>query len=116
MIVDFDGTLAPIVEDPAQARPLPGAVEALEELADRLGKVAVVSGRPVDFLRRHLPGTTRLMVVGQYGLERLEAGEVAVLPEAREWAAAVADAAREAEAGLPGLHVERKGEVAVTLH
>ncbi|MGH8972750.1 MAG: trehalose-phosphatase [Acidimicrobiia bacterium] len=115
VVVDFDGTLAPIVDDPAQARPLPGVVEILERLAARLARVAVVSGRPAGFLRRHLasPGLT---VAGQYGLERLEEGEVVIHPDAREWMPAVAEAARRAVAALPGLHVERKGEVAVTLH
>ena len=31
---DFDGTLAPIVNDPADARPLPEAAAALRALAD----------------------------------------------------------------------------------
>lgn len=115
VVVDFDGTLAPIVDDPAQARPLPGAVDALGRLAARLGRVAVVSGRPVEFLRRHLPPGGPA-IFGQYGLERLESGQVVILPAAREWVGAVAEAARRAEAAVPGLHVERKGEVAVTLH
>jgi trehalose 6-phosphate phosphatase len=115
VVVDFDGTLAPIVDDPALARPLPDAVGALGRLTRRLRRVAVVSGRPVDFLRRHLPDPGP-DIFGQYGLERLEAGRVVILPAAREWMPAVAEAARRAEAALPGLHVERKGGVAVTLH
>ena len=115
VVVDFDGTLAPIVDDPAAARPLRGAAEVLDRLGARLGHVAVVSGRPVEFLSRHLPAP-RLMIIGQYGLERLEGGRALVHPAAREWTAAVAEAARRAEAALPGLHVERKGDVAVTLH
>ena len=31
--LDFDGTLAPIVDDPNEARPLPGTVELLGHLA-----------------------------------------------------------------------------------
>lgn len=44
--VDFDGTLAPFVTDPLQARALPGDLEALRAAA-ALGGVtaAVVSGR-----------------------------------------------------------------------
>ncbi|MGH9037669.1 MAG: trehalose-phosphatase [Acidimicrobiia bacterium] len=115
VVVDFDGTLAPIVDDPALARPLPGAAEVLDRLAGHLGQVAVVSGRPVDFLRRHL-AASRVTIVGQYGLERLEGGRVMIHPAAREWTDAVAEAARRAEVAVPGVHVERKGEVAVTLH
>ena len=115
MVVDFDGTLAPIVDDPDAARPPTGAAELLERLAGRLGRVAVVSGRPVEFLHRHLDAP-RATIVGQYGLERLEGGRVMVHPAAREWTEAVAEAARRAEATVPGLHIERKGDVAVTLH
>jgi Trehalose-phosphatase len=35
LCLDFDGTLAPIVDDPNQARPLPGMVEVLGQLAAR---------------------------------------------------------------------------------
>jgi trehalose 6-phosphate phosphatase len=115
VVVDFDGTLAPIVEDPAAARPLPGIVEVLGRLAQCLVRVAVVSGRPADFLRGHL-SLPALTVAGQYGLERLEDGQVVIHPDARAWVPAVAEAARRAERALPGLHVERKGEVGVTLH
>lgn len=115
VVVDFDGTLAPIVADPDDARPLPGAVEALRRLASGLSRVAVVSGRPVEFLRRHLPAPGPDLF-GQYGLERLEGGRVVIPAAAREWTPVVAEAARRVEAALPGLHVERKGEVAVTLH
>src|SRR4051812_8239399 len=54
LLCDFDGTLAPIVDDPAAAGPLPGAVEVLARLSERLGLVAVVSGRPVSFLTAQL--------------------------------------------------------------
>ena len=46
VFTDFDGTLAPIVDDPAEARPLPGVVDALAALAGRDGRVVVISGRP----------------------------------------------------------------------
>ena len=48
--LDFDGTLAPIVENPIEARPLPGAVGLLDHLAARFAAVAVISGRPVALL------------------------------------------------------------------
>ena len=116
MIVDFDGTLAPIVDDPAAARALPAAGETLARLAQGpLGRVAVVSGRPVAFLRHALPGDG-LVLIGQYGLERLEGDRVIVEAAAVPYFAAVAAAAAEAQAALPELLVERKGEVAVTLH
>jgi trehalose 6-phosphate phosphatase len=56
--LDFDGTLAPIVDDPNQARPLPGTAELLGHLAARFAAVALLSGRPADYLvkRAAAPG------------------------------------------------------------
>ncbi|HEY0871655.1 MAG TPA: hypothetical protein VGD55_14750, partial [Acidothermaceae bacterium] len=44
--VDFDGTLAPIVADPAMARAHPGAPDVVRRLAGSIRAVAVVTGRP----------------------------------------------------------------------
>jgi trehalose 6-phosphate phosphatase len=120
LLSDFDGTLSPIVDDPAAAAPLPGAVDVLHELAARYGRVAVVSGRPVDFLRRRLEldrrPPTRLRVSGLYGLEWIADGEAHVHPVALEHASAVEDAAARAERAAPdGVVVERKGYT-LTLH
>jgi hypothetical protein len=57
---DFDGTLSPIVADPALAEPLAGVPELLGELARRYQVVAVVSGRPVAFLAARLPASILL--------------------------------------------------------
>ena len=115
IVADFDGSLAPIVGDPAAAVALPGALGVLEALVRRVGTVAIVSGRPVDFLAARLP-VAGLELVGQYGLERLVDGSVVVDPSAAPFLPAVAEAADEAERVWPGLHVERKGGIAVTLH
>jgi trehalose 6-phosphate phosphatase len=113
--VDFDGSLAPIVLDPAAARPLPAARAALARLVPQLGTVAVVSGRPAGFLRDAL-AIEGLDYVGTYGLERIVGGSVELDDRVRPFVDAVAQAADEAEVALPGLRVERKGEVAVTVH
>lgn len=70
--VDLDGTLAPIVARPEDARPAPGAMAALTRLAGRVGQVAVVTGRPAGVAVR-LAGLTAvpgLVVLGQYGADR----------------------------------------------
>ena len=74
-LVDYDGSLAPIVDDPAAARPLPAALQALARLVPLVGRAAVVSGRPAGFLVQHLP-VDGLECVGLYGLERVVAGEL----------------------------------------
>jgi trehalose 6-phosphate phosphatase len=71
--VDFDGTLAPIVSQPEAARPHPRAAALLRALAESMGAVAVVTGRPAG-VAAELLGFTRheppnLSVVGHYGLE-----------------------------------------------
>jgi trehalose 6-phosphate phosphatase len=115
VIVDFDGTLAPIVADPPAARPLPGVAPVLTRLASRAGRVAVVSGRPVTFLRDVLP-VEGVALFGHYGVERFDGASVSVPPPAGAWVGAVRAAAAEADAALPGLLVERKGGLAVALH
>ncbi|GAA2293016.1 trehalose-phosphatase [Streptomyces kunmingensis] len=76
--VDFDGTLAPIVADPEQARAHPDAVPALAALAPRVASVAVITGRPAGVAVRHggfagVPGLEHLVVLGHYGAERWDA-------------------------------------------
>jgi trehalose 6-phosphate phosphatase len=115
VLVDFDGSISAIVDDPAAARVLPPARDALARLIGVVATVAVVSGRPVEFLARAIdvPGLT---LVGQYGLERMVDGKAVVDPGAEPYLDAVASAADEVEHELPDLHVERKAGIAVTVH
>lgn len=118
VLTDFDGTLAPIVDDPAGARPLKGAVEVLHRLAERYGRVAVVSGRPAAFLaqRLRLAEAPKLMVSGLYGMEYAQGDDVTTNPRAAEWRPLIETVACEAEEQAPeGVLVERKG-LSVTLH
>jgi len=75
--LDFDGTLAPEVDDPDLARALPAAQEALVSLRSIPGTtVALVSGRALASLAAvgGLPDDTPL--VGSHGLEvRLGSGD-----------------------------------------
>jgi trehalose 6-phosphate phosphatase len=106
---DFDGTLATIVDDPASSRPIAGAADALEALADRYARVGVISGRPGAFLAEHLGGRG-VALTGLYGLESVTAEGVVPVAEAEAWTRAVDEAAASAEAELPpALGVERKG-------
>ena len=50
--LDFDGTLAPIVDDPTQARATAAAAAALHQLAGLAGTVAIITGRPGGRCRR----------------------------------------------------------------
>ncbi|MCW2879128.1 MAG: Trehalose 6-phosphate phosphatase [Sphaerisporangium sp.] len=86
--LDFDGTLAPIVPDPADARVDPHAAAALVRLGGLVGAVVLVTGRPAATAVAYgevtggpgLADVPGLVVLGQYGLERWEAGEVTSPP------------------------------------
>ncbi len=103
ILLDFDGSLAPIVPEPEDARPWPGVAEALAELVERAGLVAIISGRPEAFIRRVLD-VRKVEVVGLYGLE----GAPALDPAIKAHVAALA-------ATEPGARVEDKG-VSVSVH
>lgn len=114
ILTDFDGTLADIVADPADAEPLPGAVATLEALTHRAHTVAVVSGRPLAFLTDHFGDDVTLS--GLYGLETRRDGVVTRPPDAESWRVVIADTVDRARAELPDdILVEAKG-LAVTLH
>jgi trehalose 6-phosphate phosphatase len=116
--LDFDGTLSPIVDDPEDARPLPGVVDLLATLAGRFAAVAVVSGRPAAFLAEHVdaPG---VRLVGLYGLETVVDGRVIVDPDVERWRpvvlAASTEAARDPVVVESGAWLEHKG-LALGLH
>ena len=83
--LDYDGTLAPIVDRPSEAVPAPGAVDVLAALAPRVRALALITGRPADVVVElgGLAGVPGLVVLGQYGLQRWSGGElttVAPLP------------------------------------
>ena len=114
LVLDYDGSLAPIVADAAAALPHPGMPDLLARLRDRLGLVAVVSGRPIDFLVPHLP--SGLVLAGLYGLEVVVDGRRRDHPQSGNWREVVDDVAGRAEIRCPGgVTVERKG-LSITLH
>ena len=84
--LDFDGTLAPIVSDPAASRPEPGVIAALAELAHAGAQVAIITGRDAGTAAElggfdAIPG---LVIEGLYGAESWQAGELAAPPEPAE--------------------------------
>jgi trehalose 6-phosphate phosphatase len=117
--LDFDGTLAPIVPDPAAARADPAATAVLGRLAGLAGTVAIITGRPAaeaaEFAGlRDAPG---VIVLGHYGSERWEDGELSTPPPPPGLAVAQAELpGLLASAGADGgTHVEFK-RFAVAVH
>ena len=81
VLLDVDGTLAPIVPRPEDARIPDDVRRELARLAGRYALVACVSGRPGADVERLL-GVDGVAIVGEHGLE--------LVPEAGQWADAVA--------------------------
>lgn len=122
LLTDFDGTLAPIVDVPADARPLDGVPAVLGRLARRFASVTVVSGRPVGFLWAHLgvqaaDASAPVRLVGLYGMESAGPDGAPVLdPAAAAWQETVRTVADRLRVGAPdGVRVEVTGP-AVTVH
>jgi trehalose-phosphatase len=118
--LDFDGTLAPIVDDPDTAAALPHALDAVRELTDLPDtSVAVVSGRSLGRLRALLGPAGSVALVGSHGAEVLapdDGGTADGLgPGEKELLARLHDAVTAIVAAHPGTALEEK-PAAVVLH
>jgi trehalose 6-phosphate phosphatase len=112
LLLDFDGTLAPIVARPEMAAMPDRTRSALHALMERPGvTVAVVSGRGLADVRVRaaIPG---IAYAGNHGMEIEGAGLHRIHPEAaaaRPELEQVARSIQEALAGMDGAFVEDKG-------
>ncbi|GAA2337085.1 trehalose-phosphatase [Saccharopolyspora halophila] len=106
---DYDGTLAPIVADPTQAKPLPESVHALRSLADLSATAtAVISGRALRDLATlsRLPAEVHL--IGSHGSE-FDVGFVHELdPEATQLRTELQVSLRDIAHGKDGVTLENK--------
>ncbi len=109
LFLDFDGTLAPIQDDPSTvALPERGA-DMLYALSQRLGgALAVISGRDLRDLSKRIPDT--LWRIGGHGLETCAPGQKpsAAPPSAPQ---GLTEAVTRAVEGLSGVRIEPKGLV-----
>ncbi|MDS0261526.1 trehalose-phosphatase [Haloarcula sp. S1CR25-12] len=116
--LDFDGTLAPIEDDPDAPEITRANRRAVEELvAHPDTMVAVVSGRQLADLRPRV-GVEGVRYVGNHGLEYTVDGEREVHPEAEakmDDVEAVRDELERRLSDMPGVEVEDKG-VTLTVH
>jgi len=106
---DFDGTLAPIVTRPEDARPLTGIPPLLEQLAaaDHT-TVAVISGRSLADLHTLSGLSAPIVLVGSHGAE-FEAGFVEELTTGQQQLFARLDTTlTELAATAPGVQLEHK--------
>lgn len=88
ILLDVDGTLAPIVDRPEDARVPESTRQELARLAGSYALVACVSGRPRAEVDR-MVGVAGVAIVGEHGLE--------LAPEAAAWADRIARFARDVD-------------------
>ena len=113
LFTDFDGVLADIAPRPDEAFIRPGLDDLLAALHERLGRVAVVTGRPVAFVDPMVPAA--IDIVGLYGLEWRHEGDIHQLDEAQRWRGTIDEVVDAAAGEFGAAAVEPKG-VSLTLH
>jgi trehalose 6-phosphate phosphatase len=109
LLLDLDGTLAPIVATPDAAEVPAGTLEALRGLIRGGWRIAIVSGRPAAQVSQLVP-VRGVRVFGSHGLEgRWPRGTEIRVPRAvRRRLAELARAAATLAAATPGAAVEHK--------
>ena len=109
VFTDIDGTLSPIVADPAAATVPDTTRAALQALAERLSVVAL-TGRSVADARR-IVGLDMLVYSGNHGAEWWEDGVASIEPAAAGYVPRVRRIAEAVENGIgtPGVLLEEKG-------
>ncbi len=113
---DFDGTIAPIVANPADARPIPAAAEALSALAALPHTTAaLISGRALKDLVELSGAPTGLILVGSHGSEFDANFLDAVDDSAKSLLSDIEAAMSSVAARYPGATVETK-PVSVAFH
>jgi trehalose 6-phosphate phosphatase len=98
ILFDIDGTLAPIVDQPAAATVPEPTRQLLIALSRRYGQVACVSGRRASEARAMVAIGT-ISYLGSHGAELLRAGttEAVIDPELEGWAQRIREFAREVD-------------------
>ncbi|XVU30661.1 trehalose-phosphatase [Actinoplanes sp. CA-054009] len=113
---DFDGVLSPVTDDPDASQPVPSVPGVLERLATVVGRVAIVSARPVSFLRSRFASLEGVDLYGLYGLEVWHEGQVVTEPAALPWVPAMAELAERARTELPSDVLVEYKRLSVALH
>ncbi len=106
--LDFDGVLAPIVEVPSHARPLPRSVAAVRALAELPGTtVAMLSGRGLGDLAAVSGFGAPVRLVGSHGAE-FDDGPLRLTEAQRERKDELVRAVEAVVDGAPGVRLEDK--------
>ncbi|MBB2946057.1 trehalose 6-phosphate phosphatase [Actinoplanes lutulentus] len=113
---DFDGVLSPVTDDPDDSQPVPAVLGVLEQLASVVARVAIVSARPVSFLRSRFETLEGVDLYGLYGLEVWHDGQVVTEPAALEFVPTMSELAERARTELPAETLVEYKRLSVALH
>ncbi|HSE11651.1 MAG TPA: trehalose-phosphatase [Rudaea sp.] len=102
--LDYDGTLAPIVSDPARAQMRPSTRALLASVAQRYATI-VITGRAREDASRLLAGVELREIIGNHGAETQAASPASVARRLASWRAEL----RKNLEGLAGAAIEDKG-------
>jgi trehalose 6-phosphate phosphatase len=121
LCLDYDGTISEIVDEPELARPVSGAVEALQTIAAHRERVAtaLISGRALEDLQSRVALPPGIALAGVHGLQVLDAaGKIEVTGGINECREDLKTVRLWLERNVPansGFIVEDKG-VALAVH
>jgi trehalose 6-phosphate phosphatase len=117
LLLDLDGTLAPIVPRPEDAQMLPGTRDVVAALAEQYALVAFISGRGLSDLER-IAAVPGVAYAGNHGMEvRDSSGRRDVVAEVKPFLSDIAEFAALVAPGLAehDIGLEDKG-VTLSLH
>lgn len=109
LITDIDGTITPTSPDPLHVA-VPESIRlSLRALSERLGLVAVISGRGAAEVRQLVDGD-RIVCIGHYGMERWQDGAAIIDPRVLPYLPAIRTVAQEIAplGSLPGVIIQDK--------
>lgn len=119
LILDYDGTLVPIVDSPPLAVLTHRAVAALKALLKKNVEIVVVSGRDSRFLDEQFKGLDEISLAAEHGAKvysgKHKKWQTLVHTERRSWYPIAFKIMEDYAARVPGSFVEKK-EFSVSWH
>ena len=118
LLIDYDGTLTPIVQRPELAHLSPEVKECLQELArNACLTLGIISGRTLEDLQQRV-GVDGIIYVGNHGLEIKGPGVSFVNPAAKQEVPLLHSLCQDISkgiAGIKGARIDNKG-LTLSLH
>lgn len=112
IVTDMDGTISKIAPTPGEAVLSPSMKDVILKLSEKFQMVAVVSGRPVEDVKKMI-GIEGLLYIGNHGMEYMRNGQVQVDEETKGYIKPINEALcrlkKEESCNAEGVLLEDKG-------